>query len=110
MNAEAIRRQTPRDQWPEYLRPVPDVYPRWSAVCLAAFAELSTCRHFTDYAVGQIPWTAIDAWAQRARLTGDVGAAFAYVIRRMDVVWLEHEHRRMAEEFERAKREASNGR
>lgn len=109
MNVEAIKRQTPRHAWPEYAHPLPDAYPRWSLVCWTAFWELSSCRHFTDYSVGQIPWLAIDAWLARKHLTGTVGDAITYVIRQMDAVWLKHEHERMAAEFERIKREAANG-
>lgn len=109
MNIEAIKRQTARHEWPPCFFPPPDLYPRWTATCWAAFWDLSSCRHFTDYSVGQIPWTAIDAWLERKHLTGDVGDAIAYVVRRMDAVWLKHEHARMAAEFERIKREAANG-
>lgn len=105
MNVEAIRRQVPRDKWPECARPVPDAYPQWTAVLWPAFWDLTSCRHFTDYSVGQIPWTAIDAWLRSKGFDGDaeVRDVLAYAIRRMDAAWLKAEHERMAAEMERAK-------
>lgn len=92
-------RQVPRAAWPPEAFPPPDLYPRWSAACMAAFYDLSTERayHLTETAasVGPIPWTAINRWGEARGLRGDELAAFEVVIRRMDAAWLPVEAERL---------------
>jgi hypothetical protein len=53
------------------------------ALCLTAWAELSTCRPI-GMAVGPIPWTAIIAWARFHGLDREATGVLVTVIRRLD--------------------------
>lgn len=78
-------------------RPVPELYPQWTAICMVAFHDLATCRS-VGFDIGPIPWTAITAWAAEHGLRGETRRVFVTVIRRMDAAWLESERVRLAME------------
>lgn len=64
----------------------------------AAFSYLSSCRA-VGMAVGEIPWTAIDRYAERYQLAPDVGDLFAHLIHHMDAAYMKHQR---AKEEQRA--------
>lgn len=78
-----------------------------------AFSYLSSCR-LVGMAIGEIPWTAIDAYAERHRLEPDVRDLFELVMHRMDAVYMEDQRRkeetRRKEAEEAAKARGSQGR
>lgn len=61
------------------------------ALCLTAWAELSTCRPI-GMAVGPIPWTAIIEWARFHGLDREATGVLVSVIRRLDNDRAEREH------------------
>lgn len=106
-NGAVIRRDVKRAEWPPEAHVPPVLYPRWSDRCMAAFYDLSTERDYQvglgGVSIGQIPWTAINAWGRARGLSGDVLAAFEVVIRRMDAAWLPIESERVRRELESSK-------
>jgi hypothetical protein len=68
---------------------------------LAAFRQLSTCRHVGEQ-IGPIPWVAIVEYARHCRLDDDVADVFVQAIMAMDAGYMEDQHRQM----EQARREA----
>jgi hypothetical protein len=53
------------------------------------FFDLSTCRAI-GMSIGQIPWTAIDAYGRGRRMEPDVLDTFTFVIREMDAEYLKY--------------------
>jgi hypothetical protein len=51
--------------------------------CIKAWSDLNTCRYI-GMAVGMIPWTAIDAWADRHGLDQESALLLIDVIRLLD--------------------------
>ena len=54
-----------------------------------AFFALSTCRDL-GMSRGPIPWTAVDRYAARNRLTIDEFERFEFLIRELDAAYLDH--------------------
>jgi hypothetical protein len=54
-----------------------------------AFWELSSCRQYSQGAIGPIPWTAISEYADRHSLDHVVRRVFLEVVRGLDATWLE---------------------
>lgn len=52
--------------------------------------ELSTCRAI-GMAMGPIPWTAVERYADREGLVGDDYEQFVVLVRMMDVAYLEYQ-------------------
>lgn len=57
---------------------------------LDAFAELGSCRPMAMSAIGPIPWTALDSYAQRHGIAGEDFEDFAVLIAALDAAWLTH--------------------
>ena len=94
VNGAAIRRQTPRADWPPEAVAPPSLYPVWAGLCFEAFGDLGTCRDYA-WGVGPIPWTAIHAWGTARGLSGPTLRAFTTIVRRMDAAWLPLEAERI---------------
>lgn len=60
-----------------------------------AFWALSTCRYFTDSAVGPIPWRDIVLYAQVHKLADDFFPIFHRVISEMDAGYLKDQRAEM---------------
>jgi len=76
-----------------------------------AFEKLSTCRQIVMGAVGPIPWSAIDQYAQRMGVADDELAYedFVAIVQELDEAFIEKRHKEIA--AERKKQEqANNGR
>ena len=71
-----------------------------------AFEQLSTCRQVVLGAVGPIPWSAIDQYAQRMGIEDDEIAYddFVWIIQQLDELFL----KRKGEEIEAERKKASN--
>lgn len=72
---------------PRWFTDVPDAGPM-DEFYLSAFWDLSTTRGI-GFAPGPIPWNRIRDYAEYVGLDKDVGFAFAAVIRRLDVHYLD---------------------
>lgn len=57
---------------------------------LDAFAELGSCRPMAMAAIGPIPWTALDTYARRHDIAGEVFETFVLLIAALDAAWLAH--------------------
>lgn len=67
---------------------------------MKAFWDLSTCRQ-VGMGLGPIPWDSMVRYAQFYGLEDDVAEAFVYIIRAMDIVYLDWER----EEAEQRRRQ-----
>ena len=70
----------------------PQLTNSYQTFVITAFDELSTDRVLSFGAIGAIPWSAIDRYAERYCLTGDDIAYddFVYHIRLLDDVWIKY--------------------
>ena len=55
-----------------------------------AFLELSTCRD-VGMGLGPIPWTAMNAYAERYGLEDDDFAEFTWLLKRLDATYLQQQ-------------------
>lgn len=67
----------------------PDLLLYWQA-----FDDLSGARPVGFGGAGDIPWTALDQWATRHGVTGDMFDMLVDVVRRMDAAWLKWVNRK----------------
>jgi hypothetical protein len=58
-------------------------------VYFEAFRPLSTCRSF-GFGAGPIPWTAVQEFAERARMSEDQADDLHYYVEAMDSAYLGH--------------------
>jgi len=75
-----------------------------------AFEKLSTCRQIVMGAIGPIPWSAIDQYAQRMGVVDDELAYedFVAIIQELDEAFIERRSKDIAAEKKKA--EANGGR
>ena len=57
---------------------------------MKSFYDLSTCRN-VGMALGPIPWTAMNAYANHYRLAWDVAEAFIDIMREMDEAYISNQ-------------------
>lgn len=83
----AIKRRQPL---PDAIKGAPRLWPG-SENTWHAFTELTTCRQLTGMGPpGMIPWTAVDRYAARHRLTDWAFDDLLVELREMDEAYLEH--------------------
>lgn len=56
----------------------------------SAFWDLSSDRALGFGSVGRIPWSSIEAWADRHELSWDQREELHFVIRKMDRIYIDH--------------------
>jgi hypothetical protein len=55
-----------------------------------AFEDLNSERQIGFGSIGRIPWSAIEAWADRHELPDDLREELHFVLRKMDKVFVDH--------------------
>ena len=71
-------------------RPESAEWPEWAGTYIQAFSDLKECRQYGAMGgAGEIPWTAVNDWAQRFGIEGDDFTYLKRAIKTLDSVYLE---------------------